>query len=270
MTAVEPGHASADGPGRAGGGWSGLTRLRRDPQALIAIGLILLAVFGLRHAVSTTTLLVLAVVIPSIMLHEIAHGVVALACGDDTAKRAGRLTLNPIRHVDPLGTLVLPVLLALSGLGAFGYAKPVPVNPSRMRHPRNDSVLVSLAGPATNLALAGISILLIRSVFPPGSGQALYDYYSYGFPTVGAGLQVVYLLGLLNVTLAVFNALPIPPLDGSVLVERLLPSSALPTWWMIRRYAMIALLVLVLLDPGQFLAHVFGPAERAWASLLAS
>ena len=80
--------------------------------------------------------------------------VTALAFGDDTAKRAGRLTLNPVRHIDPIGTLVLPGVLALAGLGAFGYAKPVPINPGRMRSPRNDALVVSLAGPATNLALA--------------------------------------------------------------------------------------------------------------------
>jgi Zn-dependent protease len=164
------------------------TRPWRDPQALVAIGLILLAVYGLRHTVSSTTLLVLVVVIPSIILHEIAHGVVALWCGDDTAKRAGRITLNPIRHIDPMGTLVLPVLLALSGLGAFGYAKPVPVNPARMRHPRNDAVLVSLAGPATNLILAGLSIFLLRVVEPAGTAQDVYVAINYlGLSSVGIG-----------------------------------------------------------------------------------
>jgi Zn-dependent protease len=246
----------------------------RDPQALIAVGLILLAVYGLRHTISSTTLLVLVVIIPSIILHEISHGVVALWCGDDTAKRAGRLTLNPIRHIDPLGTLVLPVLLALSGLGAFGYAKPVPVNPARMRHPRNNAVLVSLAGPATNLILAGLSIVILRNLEPAGTARALYLAFEYigapGLSTFGVFVQFLYLLGLLNVLLAVFNALPIPPLDGSILVERLLPASALPTWWQIRRYAMIVLLVLVLLDPGQILGRIFLPAERAWAHFLVS
>jgi Zn-dependent protease len=251
----------------------GMSRLR-DPQALVAIGLILLAAYGLRHHVSSTTVLVLVVVIPSIILHEISHGLVALWCGDDTAKRAGRLTLNPLRHIDPLGTLVLPALLALSGLGAFGYAKPVPINPARMRHPRNHAVLVSLAGPATNLILAGLSIVILRDVEPAGTAQAVYAsierFGSAGLSTLGVGVQFFYLLGLLNVVLAVFNALPIPPLDGSVLIERLLPASALPTWWQIRRYAMIVLFVLVLLDPGQFLGRIFGPAERAWAHFLIS
>jgi Zn-dependent protease len=246
-------------------------RRLRDPQILIALGLVLLALYGLRHAIGLTTLLVLVVIIPSIILHEIAHGVVALACGDDTAKRAGRLTLNPLRHIDPLGTLVLPVLLALSGLGAFGYAKPVPVNPNRMRHPRNDAILVGLAGPATNLVLAGLSIVLLRVAEPAGTARTLVDTVAvYGLGAVGVGVRLLYLLGLLNVVLAVFNVLPIPPLDGSVLVERLLPASALPGWWKLRRYAMVGLLVLVLLDPGGFLGRVFLPAEEAWAHVLAS
>jgi Zn-dependent protease len=244
---------------------SAAVRRRRDPQALIAIGLILLAVYGLRHAVSSTTLLVLVVVVPSIILHEISHGVVALWCGDDTAKRAGRLTLNPLRHVDPVGTLVLPALMALSGLGVFGYAKPVPVDPSRMRHPRNDHVLVSLAGPATNLVLAGASVVVLRVVAPVAVARTLV---AFGPDAVGVGWRLVWLLGFLNVVLAVFNALPIPPLDGSVLVERLLPARALPTWWQVRRYAMLGLLLVVLVDPGGFLARVFGPAEQAWSNLL--
>src|SRR5713101_9213742 len=126
----------------------GASKRLSEPGALVAIGLILVALYSVRHSLTSTTLLVFAVVVPSIILHEVAHGAAALVFGDDTARRAGRLTLNPIRHVDPLGTVVLPAVLALAGLGAFGYAKPVPVNPSRMRHPRNHAVLVSLAGPA--------------------------------------------------------------------------------------------------------------------------
>ena len=94
--------------------------------------------------------------IPSIILHEISHGVVALAFGDDTAKRAGRLTLNPVKHIDPVGTILVPAVLSLSGLGAYGWAKPVPVNTNRLRSPRNHTVLVSLVGPLTNFVLAGL------------------------------------------------------------------------------------------------------------------
>jgi len=241
------------------------------PQTLVAVGLILLALYGLRDSFTdfSTIIVVFAVVVPSIILHELAHGVTALAFGDDTAQKAGRLTLNPLRHIDPLGTLVLPAMLALAGLGAFGYAKPVPINPARMRHPRNSSLIVSLAGPATNLAIAGLSIALLRVGRPAGTAQMVSLVVSTsGVPALDMTDRVLYLMGFVNVTLAVFNALPIPPLDGSAVVARLLPRSALPTWYGFQRYAMLFLLLLVLLDPGQFLAHVFGPAQRAWGRLL--
>ncbi len=239
------------------------------PQALVALGLLLLALWALRHTLSSTTLLVFAVVVPSIILHEVAHGVAALAFGDDTAKRAGRLTLNPLRHVDPIGTLVLPAVLALSGLGAFGYAKPVPINPSRMRSPRNNALWTSLAGPATNLALSGISIILIRLARPAGSAQRVYEALTqYGLNSLDLTDRVLFLFGFINVSLAVFNLLPLPPLDGSAVVERLLPASAWPAWAKLRQYAMPILLVLVLWDPHGILGHIFSPAERAWATVL--
>jgi Zn-dependent protease len=239
------------------------------PQTLVVIGLVAIALYAIRHTLSSTTLIVFAVAVPSIILHELAHGVTALGFGDDTAKRAGRLTLNPLRHIDPIGTLVLPGVLALAGLGAFGYAKPVPVNPGRMRSPRNSALVVSLAGPATNLALAGLSVVLLRAARPPGTAQAVnFVVSTFGVGALAPADRVLYLLGFVNVTLAVFNALPIPPLDGSAVVGRLLPRSALPAWYSLQQYAMPILLVLVLLDPGNFLAHVFEPAERAWAHLL--
>jgi Zn-dependent protease len=239
------------------------------PQTLVVIGLVALALYAVRHTLSSTTLIVFAVAVPSIILHELAHGVTALAFGDDTAKRAGRLTLNPARHVDPIGTLVLPGVLALAGLGAFGYAKPVPINPSRMRSPRNSAVIVSLAGPATNLILAGCSVLLLRLARPAGTGAEVnFIVSTFGVNALDLTDRVLYLIGFVNVTLAVFNALPIPPLDGSAVVARLLPRQAMPAWYGFQRYAMAILLLLVLLDPGNFLAHIFGPAQRAWAHLL--
>ena len=202
-------------------------------------------------------------IVPSVILHEVSHGVAALACGDDTARRAGRLTLNPLRHIDPLGTLVLPGIMALSGLGVFGYAKPVPVNPGRMRSPRNQSLLVSLAGPATNIVLAVFAGLALR-VSQPAAGALVSDF---GLNVLPIGYRVLFLFGFLNVSLAVFNLLPIPPLDGSAVVERLLPRRAWPAWLTVRQYAMPALLLLVLLAPGR-LQGIFAPAERLWAHLL--
>ncbi|MDQ6839174.1 MAG: site-2 protease family protein [Actinomycetota bacterium] len=251
--------AGQDGPRRRFG----------NAQVLVAVGLIVVALYAVRHRLGVTTLLIFVVIVPSIILHELAHGVAALAFGDDTARRAGRLTLNPIKHIDPIGTLVLPGVLALAGLGAFGYAKPVPISPGRMRSPRNNSLVVSLAGPATNLVLAGISVLALRFGRPAGTARSVDFLVSFqGLAAVGTVDQLLYLLGFLNVTLAVFNLIPLPPLDGSAVVERLLPASAWPTWLKVRQYAMPILLVIVLFNPGGFLGHIFAPAERAWAHLL--
>jgi Zn-dependent protease len=196
--------------------------------------------------------LVLAVIVPSIILHEVAHGVAALRFGDDTAKRAGRLTLNPVAHIDPFGTVLLPALLAFTTGSAFGYAKPVPVNPSRMRRPRDHGLLVSLAGPATNVVLALLAALVYRVLTQSTS------------PTV---VDFVVRFGVINVILAAFNLLPIPPLDGSAMIERALPRRMLPRWHQIRQYSMAVLLVIVLLLP-QVLGTVFDAAISLWAQLL--
>jgi len=242
--------------------------VKHRAQALVAVGLILIALWALRRSVGLDTVLVLAVVIPSILLHEIAHGAVAYAFGDDTAKRAGRLSLNPVRHVDPLGTLILPAIMALSGLGVFGWAKPVPVNPSRMRHPRNHSLIVSLAGPATNAGLALVAVAALRWFSAPGvAAEVRFAVINGGFAALSVGDRLLFLLGFLNVSLAVLNLLPIPPLDGSAIVERLLPARAWPTWALIRRYSMPILLILFLTGAAR-LQGIFTPAERLWAHLL--
>src|SRR5205807_1943192 len=141
--------------------------------------------------------------------------------GDDTAKRAGRLTLNPIAHIDPFGTVLLPLLLSLSGVGAFGYAKPVPVNVRKLRDPRQHSLYVSLAGPATNITIAVVAAILLRFDFRT---DLLRAASATDLPLVP---RVLFWLGFVNVILAVFNLLPIPPLDGSAFVERILPTA----WW---------------------------------------
>jgi Zn-dependent protease len=203
--------------------------------------------------------LVFAAVVPSIILHEVSHGVVALWFGDDTAQKAGRLTLNPIKHIDPFGTVLLPVILALSGLGTFGYAKPVPVNVRRLRNPRSHSLVVSLAGPVTNLMLAGIAIVLFRLTVP--------DTISGFVDDLPLAPQFFFFLGMLNVVLAVFNLLPIPPLDGSAFIERVLPHDWWPTWLRFRQYGFGILLLLIFVIPGA-LDRVFDPAIRLWQDLL--
>lgn len=189
--------------------------------------------------------LILGVLIPSVMLHEVAHGWVAERFGDDTARNAGRITLNPLAHIDPFGTILLPLILSLSGVGAFGWAKPVPVSPRRLRNPRSHSLWVGLAGPATNIAIAVVAALAHRT---------------YGY-------EWLFWLGAINVILAVFNLLPIPPLDGSAVVERLLPLSWWPTWLRVRQWGMGVVLLLVLVLPGA-LTWVFEPALDLWVRLL--
>jgi Zn-dependent protease len=214
--------------------------------------------------------LLIAVVFPSVILHEVAHGAVANLFGDDTAKRAGRLTLNPIRHVDPFGTLILPLMLSLSGVGAFGYAKPVPVNLSRLRNPRRHALLVSLAGPATNLALVVVATFLLRGVFAGDLDLAFSIARfrgAFSVDDLAFAARFTFLLGFVNVLLAVFNLLPIPPLDGSALVERAMPERWWPAWLRLRPYGMAIVLLVVFAVPG-FLDRVFQPALRFWVRFL--
>lgn len=183
-------------------------------------------------------LVVFALAAPSIILHEVSHGWAALRLGDDTAKRAGRLTLNPLAHVDPVGTLLIPAVLALTGFGVIGYAKPVPVNVRRLRRPRDHAVVVAMAGPATNIVIALVAALLVRA---DGGLVTLHE----GDPwTLNAVLSV---LGVINLLLAFFNLLPIPPLDGSALLERLIPVRHLRAWYRIRPYSVIVVIAAVLL-----------------------
>ena len=152
-------------------------------------------------------------VLLAVTLHEAAHGWAAWRLGDDTAYRLGRVTFNPFRHIDPFGTLLLPIMLLLASGGRmmFGFAKPVPVNFRGLRRPRRDMVLVAIAGPAINLALAVVAAALFHTV-PLASG-ALREWY-------GLSLQAAVWVNLL---LAVFNMLPLPPLDGGRVAVGLLP-----------------------------------------------
>jgi Zn-dependent protease len=205
-----------------------------------------LAVLLRGHKVSTAQILLFVAFVPSVILHEVSHGAAALAFGDDTAKRAGRLTLNPIPHIDPFGTIILPVLMVLSGFGAFAYARPVPVNVSRLRHPRNQSVVVSLVGPAVNIAIAVACGLAFKSLVAGPGRLAAAD---------GVGpiwVQFLFVAGYANILLAAFNLIPLPPLDGSAVVERLLPTSMLAGYYRIRPFTMFIPLALIVLDRGAF------------------
>ncbi len=220
-----------------------------SPRATIWIiaGVALAAVLVRYHKLTTFDLMFYGSLIPSVILHEVSHGAAALAFGDDTAKRAGRLTLNPVSHVDPFGTIILPALLLLSGHGAFAYAKPVPVNVSRLRNSRNTGVVVSLVGPGVNIALAVVLGLLFKA-FVAGPYPRLDAINGVG----PVWAQLLFVAGYANVILAVFNLIPLPPLDGSAVVERLLPRSALAGYYRIRPFTIFLPLIILIADPGAF------------------
>jgi Zn-dependent protease len=202
----------------------------------------------------------LIAIVVAVILHEISHGVVALWFGDDTAKQAGRLTLNPIPHIDPFGSIILPVLGWLSGFAFIAFAKPVPVNPNRLRNPRRDMLFVSLAGPATNLLLMFGAALVARSMAKPTFGG--FQYRDLPLP-----LEIAIIFSIVNLFLALFNLLPIPPLDGSAMLERVLPRAWLPMWYRLRPYGMVVLFLLVfsLGFPGR----AFDPFFRRLGSFIA-
>jgi Zn-dependent protease len=232
----------------------------------IGVGVGVAIVLARAHHINRVDVILFCVLIPSIILHEVAHGWVAYAFGDDTAKRAGRLTLNPIAHVDIFGTLIVPILLIWSGFGFFGWAKPVPVNVAKLRSPRNQGVLVSLAGPATNVVLCVISAVAFHAF---GGIRA-----SEGFGPLPLWVLIVVYIGLVNLWLAVFNMIPIPPLDGSVLIERLLPGSWWPRYLEVRRYTLPFVLIFVVLASyihygnTTLIGHLSNSVENWWLGVL--
>jgi Zn-dependent protease len=177
----------------------------------------------------------------AIVFHEVSHGLVAKRLGDPTAAERGRLTFNPIRHVDPFGTVILPLILALSHAPIFGWTKPVPVNYRRLRHPRRDMVLVALAGPGMNLLLAIVGALVLAATL---TFSANPDSLGSTF-VAGNALNFV----LINLFLAVFNLLPIPPFDGGHVVQGLLPPPLAQSFGKLGRYALLVLVVLLLVLP---------------------
>lgn len=178
----------------------------------------------------------------AIVLHEISHGWVANAFGDPTAKRLGRLSPNPVRHVDPIGTVALPLLLAVTGAPVFGWAKPVPVIARRMRNPRLHMMLVALAGPGMNFMLALLAAFALALALAAGVG----DSSSIASLFLLANLQNFLVI---NVFLAVFNLLPMPPFDGGHVVEGLLPRGFVPRWRSIGRFGFPLLILLLVVLP---------------------
>jgi Zn-dependent protease len=177
----------------------------------------------------------------AIVFHEVAHGLVARRLGDPTAERMGRLTLNPLKHTDPIGTIALPLVLALAKAPIFGWAKPVPVDYRQLRNPRRDMVLVALAGPGMNLLLATLATIILAVVVTTAGGE----------PT-GASLfvaQNAINFLLINLFLAIFNLIPLPPFDGGHVVEGFLPRRSVPAWRRLGRFALPILIVLLLVLP---------------------
>ena len=176
---------------------------------------------------------VIAALVLSLAFHEAAHAWAAHRLGDDTAKRMGRLTLNPIAHIDLVNTIILPaVMIAMMGW-IFGGAKPVPVNPSNFRHPLRDNAIVALAGPASNLLLAFLTMIAFYAVVKSGAWE---------------GKMLPDLLGAIvsfNVLLAVFNLIPIPPLDGSRVVTWLLPADARQAYGALEQFGILLILGLI-------------------------
>ena len=186
----------------------------------------------------------------AIVIHEYAHGWVAYKLGDPTAKYAGRLTLNPLAHIDPFGTIILPVLLAFSHSPViFGWAKPVPIDFYRLGNPRKGVILVGLAGPAANIIMAFVLAAFLKLNFSLG------DFFIYLLKTAA----------VLNLFLAVFNLIPIPPLDGSRVLMGLLPYGLSHIYARSERYGFIILFVLLYLG---MIGRVVAPIVEALAKVL--
>jgi Zn-dependent protease len=181
-------------------------------------------------------LLMIPVLLFSVIAHEVAHGYIAYRCGDSTAKNSGRLTFNPLPHVDLFGTIIFPALLMLTNSPfLIGWAKPVPVNPYNFRNPGRDDIYVSLAGIATNLLLAVLSTVLFGvyiNFVPASAGDALIIIFKYG-------IQI-------NVLLAVFNLMPVPPLDGSWVLYHLLPGNLADAYRKLFPYGFLILMLLLM------------------------
>lgn len=231
---------------------------------IVVVAIAIVAILLRTHRLTRFEIIYFLVLIPSIILHEISHGVVALAFGDDTAKRMGRLNLNPIRHIDPVGTLLVPAILSLSGLGAYGWAKPVPVSTNRLRSPRNHTVLVSLVGPLTNIALAALFGLVFVLTTPLDVREIVY-HGGYYPPTLFG--QILFIGGIANIVLAVFNLIPCPPLDGASVLERFIPVRLLPEYYRLQPALMFLPFILILLFRNEW-SQLIGHLINWWSSLL--
>jgi Zn-dependent protease len=208
----------------------------------------------------TQVLIVLVVLIASLSVHEAAHAFAADRLGDPTARHLGRLSLNPVVHIDPIGTLLFPLIAFLTNVPLIGWAKPVPVDPRHLKHPKRDFALVAAAGPASNvlMALLGAVILeLVRTFAVPGDIAAL--------AVMRPAIQLLRVFVYLNVLLAVFNMIPVPPLDGGNVLIGLLPANSARLVEQLRPYGILILYALMLTG---VLSTLLGPVATYLLYLL--
>ncbi len=212
--------------------------------------------------IQTISIMALPVIF-AVVLHEIAHGYVAYLKGDDTAKEAGRLTLNPIAHIDWFGTVLLPILFYFTTGFLFAFAKPVPVNFSKLKNPKLDMALVAVAGPLVNVILATISafaLKIVQNMDPEAAIQ--FNANIQGSVSSGDNIFMVpimfmlYFSVILNVILAVINLIPIPPLDGGRIVTGLLPEPHSTTFAQVERFGFMIIVFLLFINP-------FGVMDKA-------
>ncbi len=193
--------------------------------------------------------LAIAFLILSLGVHEAAHAYVADRCGDGTAREEGRLTLNPMAHIDPFMTIALPLILFMTSGFIFGGARPVPVNPMRLRYPLRDMSFVALAGPISNLILALLFSVALKAMI-----------YWGGMPTSALAPRVMEMALTFNIILAVFNMIPVPPLDGSRVMAYLLPSHMREPYVSLERFGLLIVVLLVMTGSlGMILGATLGP-----------
>jgi Zn-dependent protease len=187
----------------------------------------------------------------ALSVHESAHGWTAERLGDPTARWLGRITLNPLKHIDPIGTVLFPLLLAVMGAPIIGWAKPVPFVSRNLRHPRRDAALVGVAGPVSNLLLALVAtvVMLLCKAMMPGFRDTLAAVLTVGATGApGIAAPLIYLcfsIAMVSLVLAVFNMIPIPPLDGSHVLSAVLPPQLAYRYEMLRSYGMLILFALM-------------------------
>lgn len=202
---------------------------------------------------SETWVIVLRVVVVlgAITVHEAAHAWSADRLGDPTGRHAGRMTLNPVPHIDPVGTLLVPILLAVTTGTTFGWAKPVPVNPHNFRHRRIGMMLSALAGPGSNLLAATVLgvVWQLSLVAAGAAGNGALDQAGQASPAVSLLLEFLLVAASINVFLAIFNLIPIPPLDGSRVVPVFLPEGLARSWDELERYGFLFFFLIVFVVP---------------------